>query len=128
MANKVRLVEATLRDGSYSVNFQFTRADHAVLVGMLDAAGVQYIEVGNGIGSFNHKAPANFRSKIRQAATDEEYMSAARACAKRAKLGIITGPFGIDELGIVAEHKFDFVRLAVMADRALEPENLRMAE
>ena len=42
----VRLLDATLRDGSYCVNFQFTAADTAVLVGMLDEAGVGFIEIG----------------------------------------------------------------------------------
>jgi len=127
MGQRVRLVDATLRDGSYCVNFQFTPADTAVLVSMLDAAGVEFIEVGNGIGAFNRLAPPHLRSRIRQAATDEEYMAVARKCAKRAKVGIITGPFAIDMLHIVAEHRIDFVRLACMADRALEPANLAMA-
>jgi 4-hydroxy 2-oxovalerate aldolase len=123
----VRLLDATLRDGSYCVDFQFTAADTAVLVGMLDAAGVGFIELGHGSGTFNHKAPPNFRSKMRQAATDEEYLEVARACAPRAKLGVITGPFGTDDLGVLAAHRIDFVRLACMADRALEPANLEMA-
>src|SRR5688572_15268090 len=122
MRHRVRLVDATLRDGSYCVDFQFTAADTAVLVGILDAAGVGFIEIGHGMGTFNHKATPNFRSKTRQAARDEEYMAAARRCAKRAKLGIITGPFGTDDLDVVAAHKLDFVRLACMADRALEPQ------
>ncbi|MDB4955132.1 MAG: pyruvate carboxyltransferase [Myxococcales bacterium] len=124
---RVRVVDATLRDGSYCVNFQFTAADTAVLVSMLDAAGVGFIELGHGSGTFNHKAPPHLRS-IRQAATDEAYLAAARKCATRAKLGVITGPFGTNDLGVLAAHKLDFVRLACMADRALDPANLKMAE
>ena len=128
MSKAVRLLDATLRDGSYCIDFQFTAADTAVLVGMLDAAGVGFVELGNGSGSFNHKAPPHFRTKVRQAASDEDYFAAARKCAKRSKLGIITGPFGMDDLPMLAQHKFDFVRMAVMADKALEPINLKMAE
>ena len=128
MSTRVRLLDATLRDGSYCVDFQFTSADTAILVAMLDAAGVGFIEIGHGSGTFNHKAPPHFRSKTRQAAADEEYLAVARRCAKRAKLGVITGPFGIDDLGILAAHGIDFVRLACMADRALEPVNIQMAE
>ena len=119
----------TLRDGSYCVDFQFTAADTAVIVGMLDAAGVGFIELGHGSGTFNHKAPPQFRSKTRQAARrTRSTLAVARKCATRAKLGVITGPFGTDDLGVIAEHRFDFVRLACMADRALEPANLKMAE
>lgn len=128
MAGPVRLLDATLRDGSYCVDFQFTAADTGLIVGMLDAAGVGFIELGHGSGTFNHKAPEAFRSPTRQAASDEDYLAAARKCATRAKLGIITGPFGTDDLEVLARHRFDFVRLACMADRALEPANLKMAE
>ena len=123
-----RLLDTTLRDGSYCVDFQFTAADTAVLVGMLDAANVGFIELGHGSGSFNHKAPPHFRSRTRQAAADEEYFRVARRCAPRSKLGIITGAFGTDDLSMVADHGLDFVRLAVMADEALERPNLAMAE
>jgi isopropylmalate/homocitrate/citramalate synthase len=128
MKQRVRLVEATLRDGSYCVNFQFTAADTAVVVGALDAAGVGFIELGHGMGTFNHKAPPHFKSKTRQAATDEEYLVAARKCASKSKLGVITGPFGTDYLDMIATHKLDFVRMACMADRALEPANIKMLE
>jgi len=123
-----RLLDTTLRDGSYCVDFQFTAADTAVIVGMLDAAKVGFIELGHGSGSFNHKAPPHFRSKTRQAAADEEYFAVARRCAPHSKLGIITGTFGTDDLSIAAGHGLDFVRLAVMADEALERANLAMAE
>jgi 4-hydroxy 2-oxovalerate aldolase len=126
--SEVRLLDATLRDGSYCVDFQFTAADTAVVVGNLDAAGVGFIELGHGSGTFHHKAPANIRSKTRQAATDEEYLAVARKCATRAKLGVITGPFGTDDLKVLADHKIDFVRLACMADKALAPANLQMCE
>ena len=124
----VRLLDATLRDGSYCVNFQFTEADTAALVSMLDAAGVGFIELGHGNGTFNEKAPPGVRSVTRQAATDEAYFAAARKCTKRAKLGVITGPFGMDDMSLLAKHRFDFVRLAVMPDRALDARNLAMAE
>lgn len=123
-----RLLDTTLRDGSYCVDFQFTAADTAVIVGMLDAANVGFIELGHGSGSFNHKAPPHFRSRTRQAASDEEYFAVARKCAPRTKLGIITGAFGTDDLTVVADHGLDFVRLAVMADEALDRPNLAMVE
>ena len=128
MEERVQLLDATLRDGSYCVDFQFTAADTAILVGMLDSAGVGFIELGHGSGTFNHKAPPQFQSATRQAMKDEEYLAAARKSATRAKLGIITGPFGTDDMHVVAEHGLDFVRLACMANKALDPANLQMCE
>ncbi len=128
MAQPVRILEATLRDGSYSVDFQFTPADTAFIVNMLDRAGLSYIELGHGSGTFNNVAPKKFQSGTRQAASDEEYLAAARAAASRAKLGVITGPFAIDHLPTLVAHKFDFVRIGLMADSALEPQNLAMVE
>src|ERR1041385_2482226 len=128
MGARVRLLDATIRDGSYCVDFQFTAADTAIVIALLDAAGVGFIELGHGSGTFHHKAPANIRSATRQAATDEAYFAAARAAAPHAKIGVITGTFGKDELHTLVEHRIDFVRMAVMADKALDPANLAMAE
>jgi 4-hydroxy 2-oxovalerate aldolase len=128
MGGRVRLLDATIRDGSYCVDFQFTAADIAILIALLDEAGVGYIELGHGSGTFHHKAPPNIRSATRQAATDEAYFAAARAAAPHAKIGVITGTFGKDDLHTLVEHRIDFVRMAVMADKAVDPANLAMAE
>ena len=45
-----RILECTLRDGSYAVDFQFTRRDTQAIVTALEGAGFDLIEVGHGHG------------------------------------------------------------------------------
>lgn len=46
----MRLLETTLRDGSYAINFQFTASDTAIIASRLEKAGCDLIEVGHGVG------------------------------------------------------------------------------
>ncbi len=67
-----RILECTLRDGSYEINFQFTSEDTKNIASALEQAGFGLIEVGHGVGlgaSENRYGMA--------AQTDEEYMNAA---------------------------------------------------
>ena len=46
---KPRILDTTLRDGSYVINFQFTARDTAIISGKLDEAGFELIEIGHGV-------------------------------------------------------------------------------
>ena len=43
------ILDTTIRDGSYAVNFQYNREDLRSIVGDLDGAGIPYIEIGHGV-------------------------------------------------------------------------------
>jgi hypothetical protein len=60
----VHLLETTLRDGSYEVDFQFTAEDTAILAGGLDNAGISYIEVRHGMGVGNQLWGPSHRAKV----------------------------------------------------------------
>ena len=47
---KSKLLDCTLRDGSYENNFGFTKNDTFQICKSLELAGVQFIEVGHGLG------------------------------------------------------------------------------
>lgn len=128
MTESVRLLDTTLRDGSFSISFQFTASDVAVIVRTLDAAGISYIELGHGSGTFNHAAPLALRGKVPQGAPDEAYFEAARQAAKSAKLGVIVSTYATEHLEKLARYKFDFVRLGVMSTRARTAENMALVE
>jgi 4-hydroxy-2-oxovalerate aldolase len=81
----IRILETTIRDGSYEVGFQFTLQDVAELAGLLDEAGFSFIEIGHG----NGLAGDVFGETA--AASDEEYMETARRAVVRAKLGALMG-------------------------------------
>lgn len=80
------VLDTTVRDGSYAVNFQYTDDDVRRIVGDLDAAGIPYIEIGHGvtIGAAAAQGPA--------AHTDEEYFRAARSVVRNARLGAVIVP------------------------------------
>src|SRR3984893_9610352 len=73
---RVEILECTLRDGSYAVDFKFTENDTAILAGVLGRLGFRWIEVGHGVGLGAMKA-----GKGAMPATDERLIEAAKRAA-----------------------------------------------
>jgi 4-hydroxy 2-oxovalerate aldolase len=103
----LHLLDTTLRDGSYAINFQFTAADTALITGELERAGVDLIEVGHGVG-----LGASAAGKGVAAETDEAYMRAASGL-QRARWGMfcIPGIARLEHLDLAADHGMKFVRI-----------------
>ena len=102
------LLEVTLRDGSYAIDFQFTAADTATLCRELERAGVGLIEIGHGIGLGASEAGHGLAAE-----TDEPYMRAAADTLRRAKWGMFCIP-GVATLAHVdraAEYGMGFIRV-----------------
>lgn len=102
------ILEVTLRDGSYLIDFQFTAEDTAVIASALQSVGFRWIEVGHGVGlnGSDTTTPA-------AAATDEEYLEAAASVLDRAQWGMFFIP-GIgrpDDLRLAARYGMKFVRI-----------------
>ena len=106
---KPKLLECTLRDGSYAVDFQFTSQFTGVLCRELDNLGFDYIEVGHGIGIGAEK---KYKAA---AATDMEYAIAAEGTSKNSKWGMFAQPHisTFKELKILRELGMKFVRIGV---------------
>lgn len=106
-----KLMDCTLRDGSYAVDFQFTAKFTASLSRVLDDLGFDYIEVGHGIG-------IGASDKIRRAAaTDIQYARAANSSVKKSKWGMfaipnIATPSLVDQL---FDEEMDFIRVGIDA-------------
>lgn len=102
------VLECTLRDGSYAIDFQFTVADTESLGHALDQAGFPYIEVGHGIGLGASELGRNVA-----AASDLEYMQAAARSITRGKWGMfcIPGIANLDHVRMAADHGMDFIRV-----------------
>lgn len=105
---RIEILDCTLRDGSYAIDYQFTAEDTAVIVAGLESAGVGLIEIGHGLGLGASKAGCGVA-----AATDEEYLRAARETARKAKFGMfcIPGIAQLKDLDLAAKYKMDFVRI-----------------
>ena len=116
---KVELLEVTLRDGSYAVNFSFTEQDTALLCKGLEEAGFNYIEVGHGVGP-----GASGEKYGRAAATDEEYMRAAQSALTKAKWGMfcIPGIARLEDLDLAHKYGMGFVRIGTNVTEVAESE------
>lgn len=105
---KVNILETTLRDGSYAINFQFTASDTAIIAAQLEKVGFEYIEIGHGVG-----LGASKKGKGEAAETDIAYMEAAAEALKKAKYGMfcIPGIASLDDIDVAAEHGMRFIRI-----------------
>ena len=50
MNNKITILDTTLRDGSYTIGYQFSLQDNVIISSGLERAGVELIEIGHGTG------------------------------------------------------------------------------
>lgn len=102
------ILECTLRDGSYAIDFQFTAEDTWNIAERLDRLGFPWIEVGHGIG-----LGASIKGMGTAAATDAEYMAAAADAVSDGKWGMfcIPGIAELEHLDMAAEYRMDFVRV-----------------
>ena len=113
-ANKLVLLDATLRDGSYSVEYQFNADDTKLIAKVLDEAGVEMIEIGPGVGLNAQKS-----SVYKPAATDAEYIKAAKSVVKNAKIGAFfsVGVGREEDIILAAENGLDFLRIGINVDQ-----------
>jgi 4-hydroxy 2-oxovalerate aldolase len=108
LPQRVEILECSLRDGSYAVDFKFTENDTAVLAGVLGQLGVRWIEVGHGLG-----LGAAHAGKGAMPASDERLIAAAKRAAPAAQIGcfFISGVGTADQLKSARAAGMDFVRI-----------------
>lgn len=102
------LLDCTLRDGSYAVNFQFTKRDTIRLCQALEQSGLKMIEIGHGLGlgASSPRYGVAFEA-------DEVYLEAAAETLTHAKWGtfFIPGIGTLDDLDRAKSYNMDFVRI-----------------
>lgn len=110
-----KILDVTLRDGSYELDFQFSEEDVVQVGTALERAGIDYIELGHGQG-LNASSPENGIAKC----SDLEYLEAARNSIKKAKYGFfcIPGIARLEDLDILNDMGGSFVRVGANADLA----------
>lgn len=112
----VTILDCTLRDGSYVNRFQFSAYDTKYLCKKLQAAGVQLIEVGHGLGLGASRKGGEFTAL----ATDEEYLAAAAEVVNEAKFGMfcIPGIATLDDIDLAHKYGMDFIRIGANVTEA----------
>jgi len=121
------LLDCTLRDGSYLIDYHFTAEDTYIIASALSAAGIERIEVGHGLG-----LDAQTKGKGRAANSDTEYIESAVAAAKGAsKIGafFIPGIGQTDSIRRAADAGLNFIRVGTNIDELDQAaEALRIAK
>jgi 4-hydroxy-2-oxovalerate aldolase len=113
------ILEVTLRDGSYLIDFQFTAEDTSTIAAALESIGFRWIEVGHGLG-----LNASHAGKGMAAASDEEYLESAAQALKHAKWGMFFIP-GIgreEDLRLAARYGMSFIRIGTNVTEAAQSE------
>jgi 4-hydroxy 2-oxovalerate aldolase/long-chain acyl-CoA synthetase len=105
---KVNILETTLRDGSYAVDFKFTAKDTANIAYALEQCGFEWIEIGHGLG-----LNAREIGKGDAACSDREYLEAAASVLKKAKFGVfcIPGIARLEDIDMAASYGISFIRI-----------------
>ena len=110
----MNILDATVRDGSYVVDFKFTCDDVKNIVNKSARLGIKYIEIGHGMGlnasSIQHGESLH---------TDIEYMDAAsdKNVCRDSKLGFfcIPGIARLKDISTAKEHGISFLRIGCNA-------------
>lgn len=106
----MKILDTTIRDGSYAVDFKFSCKDVKDLVQRSSKIGVEYIEIGHGQG-LNASGPEHGIALQ----TDVEYMKAAKEVSGNSKIGFfcIPGIARLEDIDIAGQHGVDFIRIGV---------------
>lgn len=106
----MKILDTTIRDGSYAVDFKFSCKDVQDLASKLQKIGIEYIEIGHGQGLNASSYEHGFALQ-----TDTEYMEAARKVVDKSKLGFfcIPGIARVEDIETAKEHQMDFIRIGV---------------
>lgn len=118
MPKQVKILDCTLRDGSYAIDFQFSSKNTFEICQALSLAGFEYIEVGHGFGLGATESDKGIAKE-----SDQSYIEAAKqGSLGRAKIGMFFIP-GIGEkkdLYLAKEKGLDFVRIGLNANEILK--------
>lgn len=119
-AETLKILDTTLRDGSYVINFQFSTQDTRLIADELDQAGIPLIEVGHGVGLGASRAGQGVAAE-----SDVAYMEAAADAVTRNKWGMfcIPGIAELSDLDAAIDHGAGFLRIGVSVENTenLEP-------
>lgn len=113
----IKILDTTLRDGSYAVNFSFTCNQTKIICKNLQESGIQLIEIGHGTG-----LNSSNKGFGKSAQTDEEYMQSANEVLNHSKFGMfcIPGIAELENIDLAAKHEMGFLRIGTDVTRVEE--------
>ena len=107
----ISIVENTLRDGSYTLDFQMSKEQTRDVTGGLSRLGFKIIEVGHGLGLGAYNNPKTGFAKE----NDSDYILAAKEAAGDAKISafFIPGIGKMEDIKNAADLGLDFIRIGI---------------
>jgi 4-hydroxy 2-oxovalerate aldolase len=114
MNKKIEILDCTLRDGSYPVNYAYSISDTISICKSLETAGISNIEVGHGMG-LGASSPKHGESMH----SDLEYIAAAVDSVKSSSIGVfaIAGLATPAQLREAGRAGIKFVRIGADVDK-----------
>jgi len=126
-SKKLGILDCTIRDGSYLINYQFTAEDAYLVCDLLAQCGIARLEVGHGLG-----LDAQTKGRGAAAASDADFIKAAVSAADgRSKIGVffIPGIGDLDSIRRAADLGLDFIRIGTnIEERHLAREPIALAK
>lgn len=106
--NMPKILDVTLRDGSYAIDFQFSCVQQRLITENLERLGIEFIEKGHGMG-LNASSPQNGMALH----SDKDYLSTARDSLKKAKYGMFCIPkvARLEDIDTACEFGVGFLRV-----------------
>ena len=113
------VLDCTLRDGSYLIDYRFTLEDALLVAVGLQQSGVNWIEIGHGLGVGAHSL-----DKTKHLMSDAVYLEMLRPVIRRSRLGVfcIPGIATLKDLKAAARAGARFVRIGTDIDRVEKSE------
>lgn len=104
----VKILDTTVRDGSYVIDFQFSSSETTAIAARLDDAGCHYIEIGHGLG-----LGAGKKKGMISAESDLSYLNAGRIAVSKNKWGMffIPGIGTLEDIDMAAKCGMNFIRI-----------------
>ena len=105
---EINIMDVTLRDGSYAIDFQFSCVQQQLITVSLEKLGIKYIEIGHGMG-LNASSPQNGLALH----SDVEYLSTAKRTLKCSHYGMfcIPGVSRLEDIDTACELGVGFLRI-----------------
>lgn len=121
MPLNIEILDCTLRDGSYPINYFYSLEDTRVVCKALEQSGVKKIEVGHGMG-----LGASQKGYGPSAYSDMEYVEAAVRAVKSSHIGVfaIPGVAAIQDVVDAQKAGITFLRIGTDVDKIESAEEL----
>jgi 4-hydroxy-2-oxovalerate aldolase len=112
--SKLKLLDTTIRDGSYVMNFNYPKRLIIKILKILDSSGIDYIEIGHGLGIGAYKL-----NKYKSKTSDVVYGNLARKTLTSSQWGMfcIPGIASLAEVKELVDLGMNFIRIGTETDK-----------